>query len=29
LKALLNPDAKNPAKGAMREAKMERGRECS
>ena len=29
LKALLNPDAKNPPKGAMREAKMERGKEWS
>ena len=27
LKALLNPEAKNPPKGAMSEAKMERGKE--
>ena len=27
LNALLNPEAKNPPKGAMREAKMESGRE--
>ena len=28
LNALLKPEAKNPPKGAMREAKMERGKEC-
>ena len=29
LKALLKPEAKKPPNGAMREAKTERGKECS